>query len=264
MDWIKVLNKHILFEYTDLKDSEFVAWIKIMALAAGLEHDPSREQILKHVHYKTLDSLQEKLKKHSIDLQYVLNKVSIDVQYVINNRERSKANTKRFRDKLKPVSDNVSITSANREEKRREENIKTPHTPRKRGDEYEPDFLIFWNAYPKKAKKPTAYREWLKLGSRKPGIASIVSAIDRQKTWRTWIEGYIPDPERWLKSERWTDEEPPQGGNGNGRKQSDNPRGNRVQPEISTPREYISDPGISEEQRAQNIERVGSLIRGIG
>ncbi len=147
MDWIKVLTRHALVEYTDLKDSEFVAWIKIMALTAELEHEPSREQMLKYVHYKTLDSLQCKLNKHSIDLQYVLNKVSMDVQYVVNNRERSKVNTKRYRDKLKPVSDNVMLTSAYREEKRREEkNIKAGeaiHLPvdnSKKDDQESPPF----------------------------------------------------------------------------------------------------------------------------
>ncbi len=125
MDWIKVLNRHILLEYSDLKDSEFVAWIKIMALAAQLEHTPSREQILKYVHYKTLTSLQDKLNKHSIDLQYIVNKVLIDVQYVANRREALKQNTQRYRDKRKPVIDDVTITSLIREDKRREDKNKS-------------------------------------------------------------------------------------------------------------------------------------------
>jgi uncharacterized protein YdaU (DUF1376 family) len=94
---------------------------------------------------------------------------------------------------------------------------KPPLPPKKRGDDYEPDFLVFWNAYPKKAKKPNAYREWKKLGSKRPDIAILTACVEKQRTWRTWIEGYIPDPERWLKNERWLDEPPPTGGNGNGR-----------------------------------------------
>ncbi len=99
--------------------------------------------------------------------------------------------------------------------KRREEEYKHPIPPKKRGGEYSDDFLCFWNAYPKKVKKPNAFLEWKKLRSRPP-IDEIVECIERQKTWRPWIEGYIPDPERWLKNERWSDEEPPKGGNGNG------------------------------------------------
>lgn len=96
-------------------------------------------------------------------------------------------------------------------------NNKPPLPPKKRGDEYETDFLTFWNAYPKKAKKPNAYREWKKLGSKRPSIAALTACIQKQATWRPWIEGYIPDPERWLKNERWLDEPPPAGGNGNGK-----------------------------------------------
>lgn len=125
MDWIKVLNRHILLEYSDLRDSEFTAWIKIMALTASLERVPSREQILKYVHYKTLISLQDKLNKHSIDLQYILNKVLIDVQCVANRRESLKQNTQRFRVKQKAVIDDVIITSSTREEKIREDKNKS-------------------------------------------------------------------------------------------------------------------------------------------
>jgi len=98
----------------------------------------------------------------------------------------------------------------------------TPLTPRKkRGDEYDEDFKTFWSEYPKKAKKPNAYREWKKLGSRRPEIGIILAAIRNQLTWRSWIEGYIPDPERWLKNERWMDEPPPNTGGGNGRTRTD-------------------------------------------
>lgn len=95
-------------------------------------------------------------------------------------------------------------------------NIPPLTPPKKRGGEYDQDFLIFWSTYPKKAKKPNAYREWKKLGSRRPDIAVLTACIQKQATWRPWIEGYIPDPERWLKNERWLDEPPPAGGNGNG------------------------------------------------
>ena len=77
MDWIKVKTNHILYEYRDLRDSEFVAWIKIMALTAQLEHEPTRKQILQFVNYQTLDSLSEKLHTHSIDLSSILHKVLI-------------------------------------------------------------------------------------------------------------------------------------------------------------------------------------------
>jgi len=123
MDWIKVKTNHVLYEYNDLRDSEFSAWIKIMALTAQLEHLPTREQMIQYVHYKTLDSLQHKLNTHSIDLQYILNKVLIDVQYVSNRREALKKNTQRYRESKKPVINDVIITSSIREDKIREDKI---------------------------------------------------------------------------------------------------------------------------------------------
>ncbi len=112
MDWIKVLNRHVLLEYSDLRDSEFVAWIKIMALTAQLEHEPTHEQILVHIHHKTLTSLQDKLKKHSTTLQDVLKKVLIDVQHVVMRRTALKENTQRYRDKQRPVINDDMITSS--------------------------------------------------------------------------------------------------------------------------------------------------------
>ena len=109
MDRIKVLNKHILFEYNDLRDSEFVAWIKIMALTAELEHVPTRDQILKYVNYQTLDSLSLKLHKHSIDLPSILHKVLIDASYVRHRRDVWKNNKKQYREDMKNVSKDVSV-----------------------------------------------------------------------------------------------------------------------------------------------------------
>ena len=107
MDWIKVLNKHTIFEYTDLRDSEFVAWIKIMSLTAFMEKIPSREQMLIYTHHKTLDSLEEKLKTHSTTLQDILKKVLKDAQGVILQREIWKNNKKHYRELNKNVSKDV-------------------------------------------------------------------------------------------------------------------------------------------------------------
>ena len=128
MDWIKVLNRHTIFEYTDLSDSEFVAWIKIMSLTALMEKEPTREQMLKYTHHKTLTSLQDKLKTHSTTLQDVLMKVLIDAQEVVIRRERWKEKKKKLRADSKnvsgDVSGDVSPQEKRREEKRREENKK--------------------------------------------------------------------------------------------------------------------------------------------
>jgi hypothetical protein len=111
MDWIKVKTKHILREYGDLSDSEFRAWIKIMALTADLEHIPTHDQMIKEVHYKTLDSLQCKLNTRSIDLQYILNKVSIDVQDVANRKLYWRTRKQELRKVTQNVHKDIQETS---------------------------------------------------------------------------------------------------------------------------------------------------------
>jgi hypothetical protein len=103
MDWIKVLNRHVMFEYNDLSDSEFRAWIKIMSLSAFMEAMPTHDQIVKHVHHKTLTSLQDKLKTHSTTLQDVLKKVLIDAQGVVDRKKYWKDKKKEYRERDKNV-----------------------------------------------------------------------------------------------------------------------------------------------------------------
>ncbi len=172
MDWIKVKTNHVLYEYNDLKDSEFQAWIKIMALTAQLEHEPTRKQILKHVNYQTLDSLSRKLHDHSIDLSSILHKVLIDVAYVAHRREALKINTQRYREQKKGVIDDVMMTSSLREDKIREDkNKKKEHI----------EFLV-----PEWIKKETwdAFIEMRKAIGAKPTIRAqelLVSKLDTMR-----------------------------------------------------------------------------------
>jgi hypothetical protein len=66
-------------------------------------------------------------------------------------------------------------------------------------------FDQFWSAYPKKAGKKAAIKEWQKATD-KPAIEVILKAIEDQKKSRKWVEGFILDPERWIKRGCWTDE----------------------------------------------------------
>jgi len=211
MDWIKVLNRHILFEYDDLRDSEFVAWIKIMALTAYLEHIPTHDQMLKHVHYKTLTSLQDKLNKHSIDLQYILNKVLIDAQYVHNRRETWKKNKQQYRDDKKNVSMDVSMDVSSidkdKDKDKDKEHIKTT-IPKKTGIVYADDFIKFWDAYPKKVGKDAAYKSWKPRNGTMPPISDLLVAIGKQiksDQWQKENGQYIPNPATWLNQGRWAD-----------------------------------------------------------
>jgi len=68
------------------------------------------------------------------------------------------------------------------------------------------DFELFWKAYPKKIGKLAALRAW---NNAKPGIIlteKILKAVSKQLNFRTWREGFIPNPSTWLNQGRWDDE----------------------------------------------------------
>jgi len=75
--------------------------------------------------------------------------------------------------------------------------------------EYSPDFLSFWNAYPKKSgSKKAAFDNWNKLNGDKPKIETILAAIKDQIEWRENARDgdFRPewkDPERWIKGKMW-------------------------------------------------------------
>lgn len=89
--------------------------------------------------------------------------------------------------------------------------------------EYSESFEKFWKAYPKKVRKKSAFSKWKNI-HRLADLEFILQVIEKQKTWQSWIDGFIPDPERWLRDERWNDEEPPKR-NSNGNKEIDPLRG---------------------------------------
>lgn len=68
-------------------------------------------------------------------------------------------------------------------------------------------FAAFWKAYPKHtntSKKKT--KEKFERALKKTDLDTILSAIERQKKTRQWIEGYIPMATTWLNGEHWDDE----------------------------------------------------------
>jgi hypothetical protein len=249
MDWIKVKTNHILYEYNDLRDTEFVAWIKIMALTAVLEHEPTREQMLQYVNYQTLDSLSRKLHDHSTDLPSILHKVLMDVSWVSHRREALKKNSQRYRENKASVIDDVIMTSSLREDKIREDKniIHTPLPPKG-----ESSFDEFWKSYPKKVGKKAAQKAWSKAKD-KPPIDSILKAISKQRQSDSWQRDggqYIPNPATWINEGRWDDEL----GRGTGNRSAG--------PGTPIQAEYVGEiqAPISEAERISNLRRVRELM----
>lgn len=67
-------------------------------------------------------------------------------------------------------------------------------------------FDRFWEAYPKRIGKKAARLVWDRIAPDEALTVLICTAVDRAKASRRWREGFIVDPERYLKQERWTDD----------------------------------------------------------
>jgi hypothetical protein len=70
-------------------------------------------------------------------------------------------------------------------------------------------FLIFWECYPLKVKKPKAQAAFLKLKPDRVLLDRMLAAIDRQLQSRAWRKDngrYIPHPATWLNNKQWEDE----------------------------------------------------------
>jgi hypothetical protein len=78
-------------------------------------------------------------------------------------------------------------------------------------------FLIFWECYPLKVKKPKALAAFLKLKPDGALLDRMLEAIDRQKQSRAWCKNngqFIPHPASWLNNRQWEDSIVPDLGEG--------------------------------------------------
>jgi len=73
------------------------------------------------------------------------------------------------------------------------------------------DFILFYEAYPKKIGRVEAWKKWkiLKKSNDFPKIETILKAIELQKETDQWKKDggqFIPHPATWLNQGRWEDE----------------------------------------------------------
>lgn len=69
-------------------------------------------------------------------------------------------------------------------------------------------FEQFWRAYPKKVKKQNALREFKKVKDIETLMPAILADVEFKKQTNNWKKDngqFIPDPERYIKNERWND-----------------------------------------------------------
>lgn len=70
-------------------------------------------------------------------------------------------------------------------------------------------FERFWKAYPKKTGKKAAWLAWEALQPNRETAEKIMASVEVHKRSVRWARDggqYIPDPERYLKHERWNDD----------------------------------------------------------
>lgn len=77
--------------------------------------------------------------------------------------------------------------------------------------ESEQDIMFdrFWKEYPRKTSKPSAKKAFEKLDVDEELLATMLTAIEKQKNSSQWQENggqYIPYPATWLNNKRWEDE----------------------------------------------------------
>lgn len=72
---------------------------------------------------------------------------------------------------------------------------------------YSAEFLVFWDEYPRKVKKPMAALEWER---QRPDIVAVLNALKwqcRQPEWQRDGGQYVPHPSTYLYNRRWEDEQ---------------------------------------------------------
>lgn len=112
----------------------------------------------------------------------------------------------------KPIQINKDIYNKDliKKERERDNNARTKITPvltTAQSGLQEQGFERFWEAYPRKANKPTARIAWRALPVDVNLYDRIMAAVARYKQTRQWQDAnYIPYPENFLQDERWEDD----------------------------------------------------------
>ena len=85
----------------------------------------------------------------------------------------------------------------------------TTKTNKSNNYEQNPEFISFWNAYPKKKGKMKASEALNKIKEPRPTIQELIASIAIQKGTHDWQKDdgqFIPLPATWLNQRRWEDE----------------------------------------------------------
>ena len=73
-------------------------------------------------------------------------------------------------------------------------------------DIYTPDFLSFYDAYPKHVEKKKAFTIWERRELPEEEVAKIMDFLKEAKKTKKWREGFIPNPTTFLNGDIWNDD----------------------------------------------------------
>lgn len=113
---------------------------------------------------------------------------------------------------ISSATDNDTVTVTDTDTENENENVNVtgiiiPPLPPTGGKARENAFETFWKAYPKKVGKAACEKEWARCCYTAEDADEMAKAVERQKRSDQWKRGYIPNPLKWLKEERWNDTE---------------------------------------------------------
>lgn len=74
--------------------------------------------------------------------------------------------------------------------------------------ENDPNWLRFWEVYPRRQAKLDARKAWAQLNPDEALVDCIIQALGWQRQTKQWLEGFIPLPASYLRGRRWEDEPP--------------------------------------------------------
>lgn len=78
-------------------------------------------------------------------------------------------------------------------------------------EDFENEFGIFWQEYPKKVGKAEAQKAFAKLKPDAVALQGMIDAVRWQRETESWRKNggqYVPNPATWLNQRRWEDEKP--------------------------------------------------------
>jgi len=118
---------------------------------------------------------------------------------VMGNREKARERKQRWVEKVLKGSGEKLKCSPEQNKKVKESKGKETI--------YTPNFISFWEEYPKKIGKGAAFKSYKNILDPKPTLKVILDIISLQIKSEQWqTKKYIPNPATWLNQRRWEDE----------------------------------------------------------